>query len=189
MTVENGVWCGCAVWVDLDNNEAFEEEENLYYQYVGGDPSYVYEFVITIPEGTSSGAHRMRVISPWGSDGFLSTNTNGFGPCGAYQYGNFDDFTINVTGSGIGMDELRKANAHLTASPNPTQGLVTVTMDDAAPVDRIAVWSTDGRLVQQKSFAERTVSAQVDLCELPIGMYMVQCFSESGVRTLQVARQ
>ncbi len=188
MTVVNGSWCGCAVWVDLDNDSEFAEDENLYYSYVGGTPSYTYDFAITIPEGTPAGEHRMRVIAPWGSDGFLSTNTNGFGPCGEYAYGNFDDFKITVAGGGIGMNELGYYAAALLASPNPTSGAVTLTTDGAAPIERIVIRSTDGRSVQQEAFAARTTTAQIDLSALPTGIYLVQSFSDAGMRMVQVAR-
>ena len=100
-----GVWCGAAVWVDFDNSYSFEDTENLYYIYVGGDPSYTYDFTIPVPAGTPTGSYRLRVVTPWGSDGFLSSNTNGYGPCGDYQYGNFIDFTLNVIGA-TGIDQL-----------------------------------------------------------------------------------
>jgi len=187
MTVENGAWCGCAVWVDLDNNSTFEETENLYTLYVGGTPSYTYAFSISIPEGTAPGAHRMRVIAPWGSDG-VTVGENGYGPCGDYQYGNYDDFMINVTGSTIGMDEYGMAATRLSASPNPTNGLVTISTDDATPLEQIAIRSADGRLVQQEVFTARTTTARVDLEKLPAGIYFVQSASKTGMRTVQVAK-
>ena len=188
MTVENGAWCGCAVWVDLDNDSEFAETENLFYSYVGGSPSYIYEFAITIPEGTSVGAHRMRVVSPWGSDGFLSTNTNGFGPCGAYAYGNFDDFTINVEGNENGVNEIGNTATPLIVSPNPTQGPLSLKTDDGTPLTRVTVMSTDGRVVQQHQPLVRTGAVQLDLAGYPTGMYIVQCFTDAGMRTVQVAK-
>ena len=133
MTVINGNWCGCAVWVDLDNSSSFEDSENLYFSYVGGDPSYTYDFPITIPASTPTGSYRMRVIAPWGSDGFLSTNTNGYGPCGAFQYGNFDDLTLNVIGT-TGIADAPN-NAPLSVGPNPTSGEVALNVRNDFPLD------------------------------------------------------
>ncbi|MBL7957871.1 MAG: T9SS type A sorting domain-containing protein [Flavobacteriales bacterium] len=123
--VVNGVWCGCAVWIDLDQSGSFEDDENLYYNYVGGSPSYEYQFGVTIPASTLSGSYRMRIISPWGSDGFLTSNGNGFGPCGAYQYGDFKDFTVNV----LGASQVAEApmQAQVVLSPNPASGIISVT--------------------------------------------------------------
>ena len=95
MTVENHQWCGCAVWVDLNSDLVFDPSELLFHQYIGNQYN-TYNFSITIPNGTAVGTYRMRVISPWGSDGV--TSANGTGPCGPYTYGGYQDFTIFVSG-------------------------------------------------------------------------------------------
>jgi GEVED domain/Secretion system C-terminal sorting domain len=98
MSTTAGNWCGTSVWVDLNQNGAFENTENLYYNYNGAQ-THTYNFSITIPPATPTGIYRMRVIASWGSDGYTIGNANGFGGCGAFQYGNFDDFTLNITGA------------------------------------------------------------------------------------------
>lgn len=98
MSVTSGVWCGATVWIDFNQDEVFDSTENLFHSYVGADPSYTYNFYITIPPGTAVGSYRMRVISAWGSDGYTVGGGNGWGGCGSFQYGNFDDFTINIGG-------------------------------------------------------------------------------------------
>ena len=96
MSVTNGSWCGCAVWIDFDNSFTFDPGENLFYLY-SAIATQTYNFNITIPALTPNGSYRMRVISPWGSDGFTPGQGNGWGGCGSFQYGNFDDFTINIS--------------------------------------------------------------------------------------------
>jgi GEVED domain len=186
MSVTSGVWTGCAVWADFDNSLSFEESENLYYVYVGGDPEYQYDFDITVPSGTPPGSYRLRVIAPWGSDGFLTTNTNGFGPCGAYQYGNFDDFTLTVSGS----DGLAETSAaRITVGPNPTSGPVTLTCGANDQLERIAIFSADGRLVQLHIPAVPNATALVDLSALPAGAYHARCSLASGVRTVLLVKE
>lgn len=177
MTVVNGAWCGCAVWVDLDNSSSFEDNENLYYIYVGGSPSYTYDFSIAIPSGMPTGSYRMRVISPWGSDGFLSTNTNGFGPCGSYQYGNFVDLTLDVAGSNGLADGAMPYD--LTLAPNPTTGDVVVSTGGAA--EQITVRDTQGRLVlQQRVQGDRMT---LDTRSWDSGLYLVQVTGPAGGAT------
>lgn len=145
LTVVNGVWCGCAVWVDLDNSNSFEDGENLYYAYLGADPSHTYDFNISIPAGTPTGAYRMRVIAPWGSDGFLDTNTNGYGPCGSYQYGNFNDFTLNVVGStGLGSAD---GLPELVIATDQSAG--TVSIMNATTIGTLTILDAQGRTVGQ----------------------------------------
>jgi hypothetical protein len=185
MTVASGVWTGCAVWADFDQSDSFEESENLYYIYVGADPSYTYSFDITIPPGTPAGSYRLRVISPWGSDGFLSTNTNGYGPCGTYQYGSFDDFTLVIPGTDAIAEE---DAARLAVGPNPTNGPLSITSDANDPVERIAIWSADGRVVQRYTPSAPNATVRLDLSLLPAGVYQAQCYLASGTRTVQVVK-
>ncbi len=175
MTVESGVWCGCAVWVDLNNSSSFEDGENMYYMYVGADPSYAYNFNISIPAGTATGSYRMRVVAPWGSDGFLDTNTNGYGPCGSYQYGNFNDFTLNVVGSN-GVAEVA-VHAGFTVAPNPANDAITITTDSS--IDHLRVLDAQGRLVEQHTVqGNRFV---LDAKSLSSGVYMVQVSNARGI--------
>jgi hypothetical protein len=186
MIVVNGNWCGCAVWVDLDQSTSFEDSENLYYTYVGGDPSYTYDFDITIPANTPPGQYRMRVIAPWGSDG-VSVGANGYGPCGAYQYGNFDDFTLNVSGN-TGIASTAISNA-MIVGPNPTEGLVTIDTKGLGLVQRAVIWSVDGRRMMELPLAQQTGPVQLDLTTLPAGLYTVQCIADGASYTVQVIKR
>lgn len=188
MTVASGNWTGCAVWVDLNNNAAFEDSENLFYSYVGGDPSYTYSFSITLPIGTPAGSYRMRVVAPWGSDGFLDTNVNGYGPCGSYQYGNFDDFTVIVSGTGV-AGPIDDRHAGLVLAPNPCTDLVNVTAPGDDPLEGILILGTDGRLLKAFPLASAMRTAIIDLTELAPGTYVVRSLGGGSVWTTRVTKQ
>lgn len=178
MSVTNGNWCGCAVWIDLDQSQSFEDTENMYYIYVGGDPSYTYDFNITLPANTPPGSYRMRVISPWGSDG-VSVGANGYGPCGSYQYGNFEDFTLSVVGS-VGIDAVEAQHASALIAPNPTEGAITFDPGASDMARTVYVLSTDGRRVMEKAISAGAGVVQLDLGALPAGLYQVQCQRADG---------
>jgi hypothetical protein len=182
MRVSNGTWCGCAVWVDLDQSGSFEAGENLFFMYVGGSPSHLYEFDIAIPSGIPTGAYRMRIISPWGSDGFLTSNGNGSGPCGAYQYGDFKDFTLNVSGAnGIG----ESAEGTMRISPNPAASVFTVA---GAPIgSTVDVLDMNGRLVVRA--AALTDPILLDAAAWTPGVYAVRIASAGGNRVLRVVAE
>ncbi|MBK9758390.1 MAG: T9SS type A sorting domain-containing protein [Flavobacteriales bacterium] len=185
VSVENGSWCGCAIWVDLNNNFTFEDSENLYHTYVGGSPTYVYDFDLTIPTGTPDGSYRLRVISPWGSDG-VTVGDNGYGGCGDYQYGNFEDFTINVGDvSSVGENA---ASTSIITFPNPTNGPLTIEAGTGQPLERILVRSADGRLVQELAFTGMAAKVLVDLSALPDGVYLVQGISSVATLTVRVLK-
>lgn len=188
MSVTAGVWCGCAVWVDLDNSGSFEDSENLYHTYVGGDPSYTYNFNIGIPTSTPEGAYRMRVIGAWGSDGFTNGSGNGFGPCGSFQYGNFNDFTLQVDNSAAIADVVASSEAAFTASPNPTTGRLILSFGQEVSNDRITLESMDGRTLRAWS-GTTAASLEMDLSTLPAGIYLVRNTTDQAARPLRIVKQ
>ena len=119
----------------------------------------------------------MRVVAPWGSDGFLDTNTNGYGPCGSYQYGNFNDFTLNVVGSN-GLAEVT-AHAGFAVAPNPASDVITITA--ASSIDRLSIIDAHGSLVQQH-FVQGD-RFMLDAHALSSGVYMVQVSNARGTAT------
>ncbi|MBP6455516.1 MAG: T9SS type A sorting domain-containing protein [Chitinophagaceae bacterium] len=126
MSVTNGVYCGVSVWMDLNSDGDFDDlNENLYSIYTA-NANNIYNFNITVPAATPNGNYRLRVIGHWGSDGISSVN--GSGGCGSYQYGNYQDFTLNVggvpppclTSTGISTTAITTTTA--TISWNPVAG-------------------------------------------------------------------
>lgn len=180
--ITNGNWCGCAVWIDLDNNGSFEDEEVQYTLY-GNTEVHNYETDIVIPVGTPSGPHRMRVIAGWGSDG-VTEGPNGYGPCGSYQYGTHNDFTLNVL-STIGIDEVVMPRATL-ASANPTDGLVRVNIHTS--LDRVRVLGLDGRVVMETAVGGNAAQVELDLTTFPAGIYMLECFSGEISTAMRVVK-
>jgi hypothetical protein len=186
MTVVSGNWTGCAVWVDLNNDLQFQDEENLYYSYVGGDPNYSYVFQIAIPPGIPEGNYRMRVIAPWGSDGFLSSNTNGYGPCGVYQYGNFDDFTLNVVmPTATEREWLQPAPLRISAAGSNGAFI----LHGEGRLLRLLVLAADGRVLKEVVPHIALEGHQLDLGELPAAPYVIHCHTDQGTRVARVVKQ
>jgi hypothetical protein len=169
MTVLNGDWCGVAVWIDFNQNQVFDAGENLYYHY-NPQAAQTYSFNITIPGGTLPGSYRMRVVSGWGTDCF-TTSGNGYGPCGTYTYGNFDDFTVNIIAVGIPVIS-DNASPLIEVSPNPASSFVTVTMNSIIG-NEASLQLTD---LTGKSIQKIKVNSQkekLDISELPKGIYIL----------------
>ena len=169
----------------MKNKFNFEEWENFYPTYVGGSANFDYDFDLAIPAGTTDGSYRLRVISPWGSDG-VTVGDNGYGGCGDYQYGNFEDFTINVVDvSSVGENA---ASNSIFAFPNPTNGPLTIEAGTGQPLERILVRSADGRLVQELAFTGMAAKGLGDLSALPDGVYLVQGVSSAATLTVRVLK-
>lgn len=171
MIVTSGNWTGCAVWVDLNDNMVFDDAEDLYHAYVGGTPGYTYDFEITIPANTPTGSYRMRVIAGWGSNG-VSPGPNGFGPCGDYQYGNFDDFTLDVSGVNA-VAEL--ATPVFTLAPNPTADRLFVRTRSLGQTASVRMIDARGREVLRAPVQ----TDGLDVSALAAGVYTVEVLMDA----------
>jgi len=188
MTVTSGVWCGCSVWIDFNNDEVFDASENLYHGYVGGDPSYTYSFNITIPGGTPNGSYRMRVIGAWGSDGFTVGGSNGYGPCaeGQYGYGSFQDFTVNV--GPVGVAEMNNnSDLFIQANPNPMSNSLTVVMKSfKANESTLTISDMTGKVVQ--SIPVNQERENLDVSSLAKGIYMLNYSDGTNSRNIRLVK-
>lgn len=184
MTVTSGNWTGCAVWVDLDNDGAFSDAENLYYTYVGGEP-YTYTFNITIPIGTTPNPYRMRVLAPWGSDGFSDTNTNGYGACGDFQYGNFTDLTLMVeTSTGL---QTQDTTSPLVSALGGAHGLFML-QGEGQLIER-TILAMDGRVIEKSRAQGPVQGALIDLSQQPDAVYLLHCITDRGPAVIRVVKQ
>lgn len=77
----------CGVWIDWDGDESFTDETPIN---VSGSPGVgPYTATIIPPDGAVTGPTRMRV---------RIARTTSLSPCGLTQYGEVEDYTINVIG-------------------------------------------------------------------------------------------
>lgn len=91
LSVTTTGFCGVSVAVDLNNDLDFTDpgEIVILSQYIATNPA-VYNLSLAIPVGTPPGPHRMRIYNSGANSGTDA------GACGVYQFGNFQDYTINV---------------------------------------------------------------------------------------------
>jgi len=92
ITVTNGNdWASdiVYVWVDWNDDFTFDTgSEEIQLTNVGGT-GHTFTGSITVPDGTPSGEHRMRV---------RMTYSTAPTPCGSASYGEIEDYTISVSG-------------------------------------------------------------------------------------------
>ena len=88
-----GGTAGFRIWVDWNQDGAFDTTEEVVYQSVGYSAAPAGTF--TIPMDVASGETRMRVVSHWLSQ------TGDIDPCATgFTYGEFEDYTLSVLGGG-----------------------------------------------------------------------------------------
>lgn len=152
MSVTNGDWCGCGVWIDFDNNSAFDSTENLFHLYTANQTNN-YNFNISIPASVPTGIYRMRVIAGWGTDCYTSSS-NGYGPCGSYQYGNFDDFTVSINALTTGATHLIENPVGVKVYPSPASDFIHVAMQEDTKAIA-GLYDMAGRLVEKEIFTQK----------------------------------
>lgn len=168
MTVINGTWCGCSVWMDLNHDNTFDNSENLYYAGNGSTEYNTFDFNITVPQGTANGSYTMRVIASWGSDGY-TVGANGYGGCGDYQYGNFQDFAVALTGNNASLDE-NVGDLSFTVFPNPSKGKIELNTSQEAST--YVLKDQMGRILKTDKFVSQKTS--MDVSDLKSGIYYIQ---------------
>jgi hypothetical protein len=185
MSVTNGDWCGCAVWIDFNNDFVFDTLENVFYLYTANQTNN-YNFNISIPAIVPTGIYRMRVIAGWGTDCYTAS-ANGYGPCGSYQYGNFDDFTVSISSLPTGSSDLIKTEElFIEASPNPVSDLLTISIFDAGTTARLRLTDITGRLLKETPvIASRQA---LDVSGLTKGIYFLNYSNGLNSQTLRIVK-
>ncbi|MFZ1615966.1 MAG: GEVED domain-containing protein, partial [Flavobacteriales bacterium] len=123
------------VWIDLDQSGSFETSEMVYTSEAGVGP---YTGEIAIPADALLGQTRMRLRLQ------DSTFNNNLTPCGTHQYGQVQDYTLNIT-TGVGMQEIGAEQFGLY--PNPNDGNFSVVLPKATGKMSVEVVDVTGRVV------------------------------------------
>lgn len=186
MQVTNANWCGCAVYIDLNQDFAFDTTENFFHLYLANE-SNVYNLTITLPLTVTAGTYRMRVIAGWGSDGY-TPGANGYGGCGSYQYGNFDDFTLHVTDVATGITTPVVSETPLIViSPNPASDVLNVLVKGGQPDGAIlGLYDIAGRMLESRFV--KAENEQWDISSLTPGTYLVRYQDGLHEQTMKVIK-
>lgn len=150
------------IWVDWNNDLDFNDggetilATNSYTANATGN--------IAIPAAQPVGNYRVRMASS-----YIGVIT----PCGPAPYGNYVDFTLNVTPN-AGTSEIADTKDAVKVYPNPFAEVLTIS--DIRDVKVISVTDVSGRLV--KTINKPT--AELHLGELKSGLYLVTLTYKDG---------
>jgi hypothetical protein len=128
-------------------------------------------------------ANGMMIFSPPDNLGENSTPTNldpgeywaGLFCCDAYGLLAQTTFVITDQNSGIRENNL---SGNLTIFPNPTDGLVRISLKDMAKLKRICVYTISGQLVYQENPTHFVSQKSIDLKYLPKGVYFLEALTD-----------
>lgn len=73
-------------------------------------------------------------------------------------------------------------NKSIFISPNPVTNIVTITPSDKTEINKIMLFSMDGKMVMEREIENN----QIDLTDLPIGSYILKTdYSESNFKLIK----
>ena len=166
-----------ALYVDLNNDGDFFDAGETVANFVSVAGEIVTQNIV-IPT-ILTGNRRMRISMQYM---FVA----GSGPCGTFQYGEVEDYTINVTAAvaartmtGAPDDVLQKAisNSQTIVYPNPAKDVLNVVYSKEQ-VNELKVFDITGRMrVKQNGFAG---SKALDISRLSSGAYVLILTTKGG---------
>ena len=171
-----------SVWIDFNKNGTFETSERV----VAGSASSAGNVSanVTIPASAQLGQTRMRVAM---KDTAQHTTS-----CGTYNFGEVEDYTVNITSSTtrdselVRADKLGNNNAlDLIAYPNPSVDFVQVKLASKSDKMTYKIVNTIGRVVQ----AGRLGSSNINVTNLNTGMYILEVNDGQKVLTTKLLKK
>ncbi|MFW5706196.1 MAG: GEVED domain-containing protein, partial [Bacteroidota bacterium] len=85
-----------SLWIDLDSDMEFEDEERLITDFNLANSGQVYTKDFTIPEGVTPGEKRLRIRANW--------QNSSADPCASFSYGETEDYTVVIGGNALNAD-------------------------------------------------------------------------------------
>ena len=81
------------------------------------------------------------------------------------------EVTVTIDGQ-IGVDE--RAQTNFEIHPNPSKGIVQIQLGELTDLDKIEVYTTDGKLVFSQEYQNQIENLTLDLSGLATGVYYVK---------------
>jgi hypothetical protein len=160
------------IWVDWNNNLNFNDTGETvlattqYTATATGD--------IVIPPGQAPGNYRVRM-----GLSYISAII----PCGPAPWGNYVDFTLQVTGT-AGTSEIANTKDAIKVYPNPFQEVLNIS--DVKDVKTITITDISGRLL--KTINKPTT--ELHLGELKTGLYLVTLnYKDGSSKTIKAVKK
>jgi hypothetical protein len=81
-----------SMWIDFNDDEIFSEFERLITDFDLPGSNTTFTTDVTIPASANIGIHRLRIGACWNAPSSPD-------PCATFQYGEWEDYTIEITGT------------------------------------------------------------------------------------------
>lgn len=171
------------VWIDYNHNGVFTDAGE---KVTTGNGTGSKALTFTVPTTALNGATRMRVQMKYGS---ATTNS-----CGSYNYGEVEDYTVNITGnaqfSSASSQTTSIANAELY--PNPVSDKLNYEMTSEVNGKlTLSVFNITGQWMKSLEYFIYEGKNHIDLqiSDLPVGLYVLRIIGDqNAVYRFQIVR-
>jgi hypothetical protein len=170
------------IWIDYNHNGVFDDTE---YTYVGTGLDEVLSSNINIPTDAMEGDTRMRVfVSAATAEVFDTTYA-----CGPLEednsYGEMEDYAVTITGA---LSTPSFGSGKTVLYPNPTSGMVAISLKNAAVLNRVDVYTVTGQLILSKNYSAPADIYNLDMQEAAAGVYLLKLQSADATYTQRLIK-
>lgn len=172
--------CETRVWIDFNQNCAFDAEEELDLgggQGIVNGPTSNSPLAFTIPADAVLGNTTMRVSTKYNAGGTPCEVTDGSGPSVDAE---IEDYTINVLAS-LSVDEFGLNSIRIY--PNPTSEVLNISLSSNNLPDGYRIYNMLGQTLSQKAVSAVS-DLSVNTANLSNGMYFIQITKEGNTVSL-----
>jgi len=170
-----------AVWIDYNNDFDFDDAgEQVAYVLVATGWNNVFDF--TVPTSATTGNVSMRTRISYSPDGAID-------PCGNSTYGETEDYTINITGSGSTSLQENLPLSSARIFPNPLQNNLIINLNGINEnVQAIKIMDLAGRTIKEINSVNKGI-VDVDFSSYASGVYSILLKGEKSSVTKRVIKK
>ena len=170
------------VFIDWNQNEILDDAGEVYFSNpsdmsvtnsTGLDASQAVGSIL-VPATALPGTTRMRVKKINGITDFVN-------PCLGADYGQSEDYSINVTDLATSTFN----NAAFSAQPNPVKDVLNLSYDKN--ITNVIVYNLLGQVVIERNIND--TQSKLDMSGLTSGAYMVKVTADNQVKTIKVIKE
>ena len=168
-----------AVWIDYNNDFDFADAgEQVGYVLVAAGWSN--QFTFTVPTTATTGAVRMRVRISYQPDGAID-------PCAVATYGETEDYTVNITAAGAGIEESTLNNVMIY--PNPVENEFVVDLSTVVDeISKISLIDVTGKEIKVISNV-KDIKTTMDVSNLASGLYQIVIQGSGSTITRRILKK
>jgi len=159
-----------AAWIDYNQDGDFTDSGEKLGEFTGTVVGSSHTIAFSVPSNAALGSTRMRVRC------LYNGNANGVDPCADGDYGETEDYTVNITvsTSSAMAKEAESTAFEVQLFPNPTHGEVQLQFTVVEQSQyTLNIYDALGRIVAQEQSTLEAGSQQrtLSLSQLPAGTY------------------